>query len=189
MAAVKHFTCFDCEKTTSSLHQTKLLSSCPESPFLEDQVLDMIAFYEAHISPPNGTIDDPGSSLTVCQLTSPFASENEGDFLTPTAYYFSAGEPDCPFVEAQVINDIKDFETHIDMKPSQLCCYSIKRQLEILKQQHLFQLGAEIEGEDVPSDVESYASYMSHDPRAIERSRHLRQHLAHMANFPAQDTA
>ena len=28
-----------------------------------------------------------------------------------------------------------------------------------------------------------------YDPRAIERSRHLRQHLAHMANFPAQDTA
>lgn len=187
MAAVKHFTCFDCEKTTSSLHQTKLLSSCPESPFLEDQVLDMIAFYEAHISPPNGTIDDPGSSLTVCQLTSPFASENEGDFLTPTAYYFSAGEPDCPFVEAQVINDIKDFEVHVGMKPSDLCFYSTKVQLAFLKQQRLFQPGSELEGTDVPSDDESYLSYVSDDARASERSVLLRQHLAYMSHFPSHD--
>ena len=187
MAAIPHLTCLDCEEALKSLHHTKFTSNYPESPFLEEQVLDIIAFYDAHNSQHNGTIHHPGSSLTICPVTCPSALEAAANLSSPTAYYFSAGKPDCPFVEAQVINDIKDFEVHVGMKPSDLCFYSTKVQLAFLKQQRLFQPGSELEGTDVPSDDESYLSYVSDDARASERSELFRQHLAYMSHFPSHD--
>ena len=90
-------------------------SNRPESPFMEGQLLDIITFYETHVSSSGSHPLPSGASLTICQPAdyAPLQKANRAA-VSPTAYLFVAGRPTCPFTEIQTISDIKDYETWND---------------------------------------------------------------------------
>ena len=178
--------CLDCLKAMANPALTQFGTNVPECPFLEGQLLDIIAFYDTHVSYPQGTNTLSSPSLTFCQPTSRFPLFHE--FTTPsspTAYLFGKGHPNCPFTEGQTINDIKDFETQHDssLLLPEISYYSTRSQLHFLTEQNQIKNKPVLVANTTFREDTSYASY---DDLASFRCQHLRHWLARMADIPPQ---